>query len=123
MKSLLAASVLFLGITTANAEVIGGRPAGCPTRFCGCSASLEVFGRIIPSLNLAANWFKFPRSHPSHNMVAVRRHHVFVLKQHIRDNVWLVHDGNSGGRKTRLHERSIAGYTIVNPNATVASIQ
>lgn len=95
--------------------VIGGRPAGCPSRFCGCGASLEVFGRIIPALNLAANWLRFPRVSPAPGMVAARRGHVFVLRQHIAGNTWLVHDSNSGGRKTRIHPRSLAGFTVVNP--------
>lgn len=96
--------------------VIGGRPSGCPSRYCGCSASLYLFGKIIPSLNLAANWLRFPRATPAPRMAAARRGHVFVLVEHRQGNVWLVHDGNSGGRLTRLHERSIAGFAIVNPN-------
>lgn len=97
--------------------VVGGRPAGCPARFCGCGASLHLFGKIIPSLNLAANWLRFPRAAPAPKMVAARRGHVFVLEQHISGSVWLVHDSNSGGRQTRIHARSIAGYQIVNPHA------
>lgn len=99
--------------------VIGGRPSGCPSRFCGCGASLHLFGRIIPALNLAANWLRFPRASPAPNMVAARRGHVFVLKQHIAGNVWLAHDSNSGGRRTRIHPRSIAGFAIVNPHGRV----
>ncbi len=97
-------------------KVIGGRPAGCPSRFCGCGASLHLFGRIIPALNLAANWLRFPRAAPGPDMAAARHGHVFVLKQHIRGNLWLVYDANSGGRQTRMHQRSIAGFTIVNPH-------
>lgn len=97
-------------------EVIGGRPAGCPHRYCGCGASLHLFGKIIPALNLAANWLRFPRATPATNMVAARRGHVFVLKQHISGSVWLVHDSNSGGGKTRLHARSITGFVIVDPS-------
>lgn len=104
--------------TSEVARVIGGRPAGCPTRFCGCGASIHLFGRIIPALNLAANWLRFPRAAPAPKMVAARRGHVFVLERHIAGNVWLVHDSNSGGRKTRLHPRSIAGFTIVNPRSS-----
>src|SRR3954464_9602898 len=26
-------------------RVVGGRPAGCPSSFCGCGAALRVFGR------------------------------------------------------------------------------
>jgi hypothetical protein len=95
--------------------ILGGRPAGCPSRFCGCGASLYVFGRIIPTLNLAANWLRFPRTAPASGMVAARRGHVFVLKQHLAGNTWLVHDSNSGRGRTRVHPRSIAGYVIVNP--------
>lgn len=100
----------------ARSEVIGGRPPGCPSRFCGCGASLHLFGRIVPSLNLARNWLRFPRTAPAPGMVAARRGHVFVLKHHVNGNIWMVHDSNSGGRKTRMHHRSIAGYTIVNPH-------
>jgi hypothetical protein len=103
----------------AVSQVIGGRPAGCPSRFCGCGASLHLYGRIIPSLNLAANWLRFPRAAPAPKMVAVRRGHVFVLEEHIGGDTWLVHDSNSGGQRTRLHARSIAGYAIVNPSGHV----
>lgn len=97
-------------------QVIGGRPSGCPHAFCGCGASLHIFGKIIPSLNLAANWLRFPRAAPAPGMVAARYGHVFVLEQHIGGNVWLAHDSNSGRGLTRLHARSIAGYTVVNPH-------
>jgi len=100
----------------AVARAIGGRPHGCPRAYCGCGASLHLFGRIIPSLNLAANWLRFPRTAAAPKTAAVRRGHVFVLEQHIAGNVWLVHDSNSGGGRTRLHPRSIAGYAIVNPH-------
>lgn len=99
----------------AGGQVIGGRPSGCPSRFCGCGASLHVFGRIIPTLNLAANWLRFPRTSPASGMVAARRGHVFVLKWHIAGNMWIVYDANSGGGRSRIHPRSIAGFVIVNP--------
>lgn len=98
-----------------GARVIGGRPAGCPSSFCGCGAALRVFGRIVPELNLAANWLRFPRTSPAPGMVAARRGHVFVLEQHLGGDVWMAYDANSGGRATRIHARSLRGYTIVNP--------
>lgn len=105
-----------------NAVVIGGRPAGCPRRYCGCSASLYVFGKIIPELNLAATWArKFPRTSPAPGMVAARPGHVFVLKSHVEGNLWLVRDGNSGGGLTREHVRSISGFKIVNPHGSYAA--
>jgi len=109
----------FSYVSASSGGVIGGRPAGCPYQFCGCSASLYIFGHIIPRLNLAANWLTFPRTTPAPGMAAARRHHVMVLVSQVRGDVWLVHDGNSGGHLTRLHERSIAGYVTVNPNASL----
>ena len=47
---------------------------------------------------------------------------MFVLRHHIRGATWMVYNANSGGRKTRVYPRSIAGWTIVNPlGAKVAS--
>lgn len=104
--------------TSGRGQVIGGRPSGCPYQFCGCGASLYLFGKIIPELNLAANWLrKFARAAPAPRMAAARAHHVLVLVEHKHGNVWLVHDSNSGGHQTRLHERDISSYTVVNPNA------
>ena len=102
-----------------NAAVIGGRPAGCPHEFCGCEASLYVFGRVRRELNVASAWMrKFPRAQPAAGMAAVRSHHVMILMRHIVGSDWLVHDGNSGNHLTREHVRSIAGLVIVDPHGT-----
>ena len=101
-----------------SGTVIGGRPSGCPHAYCGCSASLYLFGRIIPELNLASNWIrKFPGTHPAPGMAAARNHHVMVLISQVSGFEWLVHDGNSGHGLTREHVRSISGYVIINPRA------
>ncbi len=103
----------------AEGEVIGRRPPGCPPRFCGCEASLYLFGKIDPYLNLAANWYRrFPRTSPAPGMAAARSGHVMVLVSHASGNEWLVHDGNSGGGYSRRHVRSIAGYRIVDPHGS-----
>jgi hypothetical protein len=107
---------LFDGDTQTAERVVGSRPIGCPHAFCGCEAALFRFGRIIPPLNLAANWRRFPRSAPGPGMAAVRSGHVMILQQHVAGDVWYVHDGNSDGHVTREHPRSIAGYTIVDPS-------
>jgi hypothetical protein len=104
-------------VTGGRGQVVGGRPAGCPRSFCGCGASLRVFGHIVPGLNLAANWLRFPRTSPAPGMVAARRGHVFVLEQHVEGDTWMAYDANSGGRTTRIHARSLRGYTVVNPRA------
>jgi len=105
-----------------NEAVVGGRPSGCPSEFCGCEASLYVFGEIRRDLNLASTWMrKFPRTQAAAGMAAVRNHHVMILMSHVGGKDWMVHDGNSGGRKTREHVRSIAGYVIVDPHGARAA--
>jgi hypothetical protein len=114
---LLSAMASFYGDAQTDERIISNRPSGCPHAFCGCEASLYRFGRIIPQLNLAANWRRFPRASPAPGMAAVRAGHVMILQQQVAGNIWNVHDGNSGGHVTREHPRSIAGYTIVDPSA------
>lgn len=97
---------------------IVSHPAGCPrSLFCGCGASVRIFGRPIRDLFLAANWLRFPRTSPAPGMVAARRGHVFVLEHPLGDGRWQVYDANSGHGATRIHARSLAGYAIVNPHA------
>ena len=106
-----------MAMAPSDERVVSGRPSGCPNAFCGCEASLYKFGRIIPELNLAGNWRRFPRAAAAPGMAAVSSGHVMILQQHVAGDVWYVHDGNSGGHVTREHPRSIAGYTIVDPNS------
>lgn len=99
-------------------STVVAHPSGCPWRaFCGCGAAVRVFGRPVRSLWLAANWLRFPRAYPAPGMVAIRRHHVFVLEQDLGGGRWLTYDANSGRHMTRVHARSIVGYTVVNPRA------
>ncbi|HEX9209156.1 MAG TPA: hypothetical protein VF901_01480 [Bradyrhizobium sp.] len=106
-------------VNASDARVVSGRPAGCPSSFCGCGAAVRVFGRVVPELNLAANWLRFPRTSPAPGMVAARRGHVFVLEQHLGGDTWMAYDANSGGHATRMHARSLRGYTVVNPRGSV----
>jgi hypothetical protein len=115
MKRLALAIALSALMSPARAEILR-HPHGCPrTEFCGCGAAVHVFGAPIRALWRAAAWFRFPRARPAPGRVAVRRHHVFVLEQHIRGNLWMVFDANSGHHLTRRHPRSISGYVIVEP--------
>lgn len=99
-----------------HAGSVVAHPSGCPARaFCGCGAAVRIFGRPVRALWLASAWFRFPRTLAAPGMAAVRRHHVFVLEQHLSGSTWLAYDANSGRHLTRLHPRSIAGYIIVNP--------
>jgi hypothetical protein len=104
-----------------KAETLIPHPQGCPRiAFCGCGAAVEIFGQPIRSLWLARAWFKFPKAQPARNTVGVKNHHVVVLKEHVRGKVWIVADYNSGGHKSRLRQRSIAGFVIVDPHSRLA---
>ncbi len=110
--------VLVASVGAGDTQIVGGRPAGCPHSFCGCGAAIRVFGHIVPELNLAANWLRFPRTAPAPGMVAARRGHVFVLERSVGGDVWMAYDANSGGHATRIHAVSLRGHAIVNPHAT-----
>lgn len=106
-----------------GAVIVGGRPAGCPRRYCGCGVSLKVFGKIIPELNLAYNWKrKFPRASPAPGMVAARSGHAFYIVSVLDSSNVVAYDPNSGGGRTRIHERSLRGYTVVNPHGSLAGL-
>lgn len=93
-------------------------PAGCPrTLFCGCGAAVEIFGAPLRSLWHTSAWMRMPRAAPAPGMAVVRPGHVFVIRQVLGNNMVLAYDANSGGGKTRLHVRSIAGWRVVNPRA------
>jgi hypothetical protein len=107
-----------------NGVVVGRRPEGCPHAFCGCEASRYVFGAMRRDLYLASNWIrKFPRTAPAPGMAAARSGHVMILISHAGGNDWMVHDGNSGGGKTRDHVMSISRYVIVDPRGSRSAQQ
>ena len=115
LRLILAGALLCALATTAVAE-IQPHPFPCPrVAFCGCGASVKVFGKAVRELYLARNWYRFPRSQPAPGTVAVRRHHVFVLLSPVSGSTWLVWDANSGKGLTKIHNRSISGWTIVRP--------
>jgi hypothetical protein len=91
-------------------------PAGCPRRlFCGCGASVHLFGHVKAGLMLAANWLKFPPASPAPGMVAARRGHVFVIDRVLGNGMVMAYDYNSGGGRSHYHARSLAGYSVRNP--------
>jgi len=106
---------------TEAVESIVSHPSGCPRiAFCGCGASIEVFGRPIRELYLAANWFKFPHTSPAPGMVAVRTHHVFVIRSVNSDGSVVAYDANSGHHQTRIHTVSLQGYSVRDPHGAAS---
>jgi hypothetical protein len=102
-----------------QAQIIGGRPSGCPRKYCGCATAIKLFGRNRPELYLAANWLrKFPRAVAAPGMAAAREGHVMLLMEPAGGDKWKVWDANSGKGLTRIHIRSIRGFVTVNPHAT-----
>ena len=77
-----------------------------------------MFGKSHRELWLAKNWLRFPEAKPAPGMVAARRGHVFAILKVLGKGVVLAYDPNSGGRKTRIHKRKLAGFRVVNPLAS-----
>jgi hypothetical protein len=104
------------------AQVIGGRPSGCPHSYCGCGLR-KYLGLEDTRLNLASNWARlFPReSGPRAGLAAVRNGHVMYIEASAGNGQWLVRDYNSGGGLSRMHVRDVRGYVFVNPRGAVAS--
>jgi len=101
---------------SAETERVLPHPQGCPSRnFCGCGAAVELFGSPVKDLWSARAWLRFPRAEAASGMVAVRAHHVMVLRAHLIGPWWFVYDANGGRHLTYYHVRNIRGYTIVNP--------
>jgi hypothetical protein len=105
-----------------QATIIGGRPAGCPDRYCGCGLR-KYLGINDERLNLARNWARlFPRvGGPGPGVAAVRSGHVMYIERSVGNGQWLVRDYNSGGGLSRLHVRSVRGYTFVNPHTRLVA--
>ena len=65
-----------------------------------------------------SNWFKFPHAHPAAGMVAVRNHHVMYIMAYDGNGNATVYDPNSGGHQTRIHTRSLSGYSVRDPHGS-----
>jgi hypothetical protein len=104
------------------AQIIGGRPSGCPHSYCGCGLR-KYLGLEDTRLNLASNWARlFPReAGPRAGLAAVRSGHVMYIEGSAGNGQWLVRDYNSGGGLSRVHVRDVRGYVFVNPRGAVAS--
>lgn len=103
-----------------GATVIGGRPAGCPHRYCGCGLR-KYLGIEDKSLDLAWNWArKFHRTSAAPGAVAVRHGHVMMIVSHVSGSNYIVRDYNGGRGLSYIHERSVRGYVFVNPSSRVA---
>lgn len=102
--------------------VIVAHPTGCPRwAFCGCGTCAKIGIPLAEckrmGLFLARNWLhRFPRTTCSSGMAAARLGHVMAILSCNGNNTATVYDPNSGGRLTRVHTRSLSGYTIVNPH-------
>jgi hypothetical protein len=99
-----------------NTIIIGGRPAGCPHKYCGCGLA-RYLGLDDKRLWRAWSWAQlFPRSSASAGKAVVWRSHVALIVEMRGPREALLRDYNSGGGLSRLHVRSIAGAVIVDPS-------
>ena len=89
-------------------------PPGCPRYlFCGCGASVRVFGHPVRSLYLVRNWYQFPRTAPAPGMaVLFGARHVAIIEQYHGDGTATLYDPNSGGKLTAyIASRSAAWWS------------
>lgn len=71
---------------------------------------------VSPSGRSGYQQNSFGASHKRYRRLAwSRRGHVFVIRQVLGGGKVLACDANSGGRRTRLHVRSLAGFVVLNP--------
>lgn len=103
-KLTVAMIVLFCAFTT-QAEA---RPAGCPTKWCGCWLE-RVLGFADKALWRARNWASVgkPADGPASGVVVVWPHHVGIITGQA-EGKWIVKSGNDGNR-VRERPRSMAG--------------
>lgn len=93
-------------------RILGGRPAGCPSAWCGCWLA-RFFGLSDRSLWVARNWAKFPRvAGPAPGVVAVyargRGGHVGVVTAVPGPGQIVLKSGNDG-HAVRERVRSTRG--------------
>ena len=120
-RTIIAIAMSIASLTSAYAGEIVSHPPGCPrVAFCGCGAAVEVFGgngREHRELWPASAWFAFAPTTPAPGMVAVRPHHVFVIRRVLDALNVIAYDANSGSHLTRVHEVSLRGYSVRDPRS------
>lgn len=110
MIKALSAFLLLASTSIATAERFLPHPSGCPkVRFCGCGA-MKHLGLTDKRLWKAANW---PRYYHGSTPVAVWPGHVAVIDRMTGSNTAMLYDYNSGGHRSRYHERSLRGARII----------
>lgn len=101
---------------TGNSSQYLAHPSGCPARlFCACGAAVHIFGAPRRDLWHTSAWRRFPAAQPGPGMVAVNSRHIFVIDRVLGNGMVMAYDYNSGGGRSRLHARSLAGYSVRNP--------
>ena len=124
---LVALAILLLPIQVnakgSDVEVVGGRPSGCPHRYCGCASAAKVgLDNRGGRWNLARNWFAFPAASPGPGMADVRNGHVRIIIGQAANGLWRFYDPNSGRGLTRILTDAIRGR-VVNPGGGLSTTQ
>src|SRR5512139_806365 len=117
-KTLLAMTIFCAFVASADA-----RPAGCPTKWCGCWM-MKVFSLTDKALWAARNWAHVgkPAEGPANGVVVVWPHHVGIITGQ-KNGVWVVKSGNDGNA-VRERARSLKGaiaFRIVEGETIYAS--
>ena len=82
------------------------KPPGCPSQWCGCWLSMEIFGENRPDLWAARNWLKFPRVTPQPGAIVVLKRGTSPNAGHVGIVVSIDANGNpvvkSGNHRQRV---------------------
>ena len=93
----------------ANGNIVGHRPAGCPSAWCGCWLARQL-GLSDKRLWRAIEWAHVGHrvSGPAPGVIAVFPHHVGIVVGVPRGGHMILKSGNDG-HAVRIRERSTAG--------------
>lgn len=102
----IAGVLLCVFVSSCASSPALARPAGCPSRWCGCWMRIHT-GISDPSLNLARNWARVGRDAggPAVGVIVVWRHHVGIITGG-QAGAWIVKSGNDS-RAVRERVRSV----------------
>ena len=102
------------GVSGGDVTYLPHPPGVRGSAFCGAGAHYALTGEVVNAGTWAIADY-WPAHYHGSTPVAHWSGHVAIIRQNYGDGTALMEDYNSGGHQSRLHQRSIAGYTIVNP--------
>lgn len=96
-------------IASMRAKLGQGRPAGCPSQWCGCAMAIELGGGSNRAIDYLHRGTPAPRG--AIGSIAVSAHHVGFVTGECAGGVMLISGNGGGGRYTEIcYRRPIIGF-------------